>query len=56
MGISVEAFERAMPDLVKLAYEDPSWLSNPRMPLVSELKELFLLAYQGRGVKMAARA
>ncbi len=54
MGISKEEFERAMPDLVKLAFEDPSWLSNPRMPLVSELKELFLKAYQGRGLAKAA--
>jgi acetaldehyde dehydrogenase/alcohol dehydrogenase len=55
MGISKADFERAMPDLVKLAFEDPSWLSNPRMPLVSELKELFLKAYQGRGLAKAAR-
>jgi acetaldehyde dehydrogenase/alcohol dehydrogenase len=54
MGISKEEFERAMPDLVKLAFEDPSWLSNPRMPLVSELRELFLKAYQGRGLTKAA--
>ncbi len=56
MGISKEDFERAMPDLVKLAFEDPSWLSNPRMPLVEELKELFLKAYEGRGVAKAAAA
>jgi acetaldehyde dehydrogenase / alcohol dehydrogenase len=51
MGISREEFERAMPDLVKAAFEDPSWLSNPRMPLMKELEELFWLAYEGRGVK-----
>ena len=51
IGIQREDFERAIPDLVKLAFEDPSWLSNPRMPLISELKELFWEAYEGRGVE-----
>jgi acetaldehyde dehydrogenase / alcohol dehydrogenase len=48
LGISKEEFEQALPDLVKIAFDDPSWRSNPRMPLVSELAELFRLAYQGR--------
>ncbi len=50
LGISKEQFEGAMPDLTKLAFDDPSWLSNPRMPLMSELVELFWKAYQGRGL------
>jgi acetaldehyde dehydrogenase/alcohol dehydrogenase len=54
LGISKEEFERAMPDLTKLAFDDPSWRSNPRMPLMSELTELFWKAYQGRGVAKAA--
>ena len=49
MGISKEEFERAIPDLAKIAFDDPSWRSNPRMPLVSELAELFRSAYNGRG-------
>ena len=48
LGISEEEFERAMPDLAKVAFDDPSWRSNPRMPLVSELVELFWSAYRGR--------
>jgi acetaldehyde dehydrogenase/alcohol dehydrogenase len=48
LGISEEEFERAMPDLAKIAFDDPSWRSNPRMPLVSELVELFWSAYRGR--------
>ncbi len=56
MGIPREEFERAIPDLVQLAFEDPSWLSNPRMPLVSELKELFWQAYEGRGAEKAVAA
>jgi len=48
LGISEEEFQRAMPDLAKTAFDDPSWHSNPRMPLVSELVELFWKAYRGR--------
>jgi acetaldehyde dehydrogenase/alcohol dehydrogenase len=54
LGIAKEEFERALPDLTRLAFEDPSGRSNPRMPLVSELVELFWSAYRGRGVTKAA--
>jgi acetaldehyde dehydrogenase/alcohol dehydrogenase len=49
LGISKEEFEAAIPELAKVAFDDPSWRSNPRMPLVSELVELFWAAYKGRG-------
>ncbi|MGA7514304.1 MAG: iron-containing alcohol dehydrogenase, partial [Candidatus Sulfotelmatobacter sp.] len=49
LGISKEEFKGAMPELTKLAFDDPSWRSNPRMPLMSELADLFWKAYQGRG-------
>jgi acetaldehyde dehydrogenase/alcohol dehydrogenase len=52
LGISPEEFERAMPDLVKIAFDDPSWQSNPRMPLIDELVGLFRSAYQGRSVEV----
>jgi acetaldehyde dehydrogenase/alcohol dehydrogenase len=56
LGISKEEFERAMPELTRLAFDDPSWRSNPRMPLISELAELFWKAYQGRSpAKVAGR-
>lgn len=48
MGISEEEFGRAMPELVQIAFDDPSWRSNPRMPLANELMELFWKAYRGR--------
>jgi len=48
LGISKEEFERAMPDLTKNAFDDPSWRTNPRMPLISELAELYWSAYRGR--------
>jgi acetaldehyde dehydrogenase/alcohol dehydrogenase len=53
LGISEEEFERAMPDLAKIAFDDPSWRSNPRMPLVSELVGLFWSAYRGRSVAVS---
>jgi acetaldehyde dehydrogenase/alcohol dehydrogenase len=56
LGISEEEFRRAMPDLVKVAFDDPSWLSNPRMPLMTELEELFWSAYRGRGQAKVAGA
>jgi acetaldehyde dehydrogenase/alcohol dehydrogenase len=54
LGISKPEFERAMPDLIRLAFEDPSWRSNPRMPLISELEELFWKAYEGRSLTALA--
>ena len=48
LGISKEEFERALPELVKAAFDDPSWRSNPRMPLMTELVELFWKAFEGR--------
>ncbi len=48
LGITKEAFEAAMPDLTKIAFDDPSWRSNPRMPLVKELVELYWSAFNGR--------
>ena len=56
LGISKEEFEQAVPELVKIAFDDPSWRSNPRMPLLSELVELFWSAYQGRGPAKTASA
>jgi acetaldehyde dehydrogenase/alcohol dehydrogenase len=49
LGIAHEEFERAMPALTRYAFDDPSWRSNPRMPLMAELAELFWQAYRGRG-------
>ena len=49
LGIAQDEFDRAVPDLVKLAFDDPSWRSNPRMPLMTELADLLRQAYQGRG-------
>jgi len=56
LGISQEEFERAVPELSKVAYDDPSWRSNPRMPLMEELSELFWTAYRGRGLAQESGA
>lgn len=57
LGISKEDFERAVPDLVKLAFDDPSWRpTNPRMPVMSELADLLWAAYKGRGQARVAAA
>jgi acetaldehyde dehydrogenase/alcohol dehydrogenase len=56
LGISKEEFERAIPDLAKIAFDDPSWGSNPRMPLIGELVELFWSAYHGRSPAKTASA
>jgi acetaldehyde dehydrogenase/alcohol dehydrogenase len=48
LGISEEEFKRSLPELAALAFDDLSGRSNPRMPLVSELVELFWSAYRGR--------
>ncbi len=54
LGIPRDEFERALPEMVKAAFDDPSWRSNPRMPLMQELVELFWKAYEGRGVARIA--
>ena len=54
LGISEEEFGRAVPDLVKIAFDDPSWRSNPRMPLIGELAGLFWSAYRGRSPRKTA--
>jgi acetaldehyde dehydrogenase/alcohol dehydrogenase len=57
LGISKEAFERAVPDLATMAFDDPSWRpTNPRMPLLSELSDLLWGAYQGRSQAKAVVA
>jgi len=53
LGISKEEFAQAVPEMVRSAFEDPSGRSNPRMPLMTELVELFWKAYEGRSLTTA---
>jgi hypothetical protein len=56
-AIGKDEFERAVPELVKIAFDDPSWRpTNPRMPVMSELADLLWSAYRGRGLAKAAGA
>jgi acetaldehyde dehydrogenase / alcohol dehydrogenase len=55
LGISRGEFSQAVPELVKTAFDDPSWRSNPRMPLMNELAELFWKAYAGRPASSVSR-
>jgi acetaldehyde dehydrogenase/alcohol dehydrogenase len=50
LGIAKDEFASAVPGMVKAAFDDPSWRSNPRMPLMAEIAELFWKAYEGRRV------
>ena len=54
LGISEADFEKSIPDLAKIAFDDPSWRSNPRMPLMNELVALLWSAYRGRVASQAA--
>jgi acetaldehyde dehydrogenase/alcohol dehydrogenase len=57
LGIGEEAFNQAVPELAKMAFDDPSWRpTNPRMPLLSELSDLLWSAYRGRGQQKAVAA
>jgi acetaldehyde dehydrogenase/alcohol dehydrogenase len=46
-GVSEEPFMKVLDILSDRAFEDQCTTSNPRMPLVSELKEIYIKAYKG---------
>jgi acetaldehyde dehydrogenase / alcohol dehydrogenase len=48
LGISVDEFEAKVDYLADRAFEDQCTTANPRMPLVSELGELYRKAFYGR--------
>lgn len=47
LGVERDAFERALPDLIRTAYDDISIRSNPRMPMLRELEQILRQAYEG---------
>ncbi|PKM87316.1 MAG: bifunctional acetaldehyde-CoA/alcohol dehydrogenase [Firmicutes bacterium HGW-Firmicutes-12] len=47
MNIPEDKYVRVLDELAKKAFEDQAVTANPRLPLVSELKELYLKAYYG---------
>ncbi len=48
-GIDEAEFLSKVDDLADLAFGDQCTTANPRLPLVSELKELYLIGYYGKG-------
>ena len=47
VGVDETEFEAALPDLVGTAFADPSVRTNPRIPLVKELRELLEAGWRG---------
>ena len=50
-GIDEKAFLAKVDELADLAFGDQCTTANPRLPLVSELKELYMIAYYGKDNK-----
>ena len=48
-GIDEKAFLFKLPALADLAFGDQCTTANPRLPLVSELEDLYLTAFYGKG-------
>ena len=48
-GINETNFLDKVDELADLAFGDQCTTANPRLPLVSELKELYMIAYYGKG-------
>ena len=48
-GIDEKDFLSKVPALADLAFGDQCTTANPRLPLVTELEEIYLLAYYGKG-------
>ena len=47
-GIDEETFLQSLDEMVEQAFEDQCTGANPRYPLMSEIKEMYLNAYYGR--------
>ena len=46
-GIDEQTYMNKLDELANLAFEDQCTTSNPRLPLVSELKKILVDAYYG---------
>ena len=49
-GVHEQAFLEKLDELAEHAFDDQCTGTNPRYPLISEIKELFKAAYYGREV------
>lgn len=50
-GVNEETFLNTLDDMVEQAFDDQCTGSNPRYPLLSELKQLYLNAYYGKEMR-----
>ncbi len=50
-GVDEEDFLNRLDDMVEQAFDDQCTGANPRYPLMSEIKDMYLKAYYGREVK-----
>ena len=46
-GVDKEQFEEVVGVLAERAFEDQCTTANPKLPLISELKEIYMEAYKG---------
>ena len=46
-GISEESFLATLDEMSEMAFDDQCTGANPRYPLISEIKEMYLKAYYG---------
>jgi acetaldehyde dehydrogenase/alcohol dehydrogenase len=46
-GVKRQEYEKALPDLAKAAFMDPSIRTNPRIPMIREVVELLEAGYSG---------
>ncbi len=53
-GVSEEDFLATLDEMTENAFNDQCTGANPRYPLMSEIRELYLMAYYGRDTKEAA--
>ncbi len=53
-GIAEEDFLATLDEMTEKAFDDQCTGANPRYPLMSEIKELYLMAYYGKDPKEAA--
>lgn len=49
-GLNEEEFLAKLDDLAEKAFEDQCTTANPRLPLVTELKQILLDAYYGKNI------
>ncbi|MBQ1493065.1 MAG: bifunctional acetaldehyde-CoA/alcohol dehydrogenase [Blautia sp.] len=54
-GIQEEDFLATLDEMTENAFNDQCTGANPRYPLMSELKELYLMAYYGKDTREAAK-